>query len=65
MDNTINKAKEHQYMRAKQAAKHFAIGAATLWIWAKKPGFPKPHKVGTRITLFDVAAIQNWIDEQQ
>jgi prophage regulatory protein len=47
-------------LRPKAAATFLGIGESTLWRWAKTvPGFPKPRKLGTRMTVFlrdDLAA---------
>jgi prophage regulatory protein len=53
------------YARASRAAKHFQIGRATLWQWVKdRPGFPKPLKASSRVTLFDIAAIECYLRSQ-
>lgn len=50
------------YVRAKQAAAHLKINPSTLWDWAKKrPDFPKPVKAGPGVTLFDLNAIDAWL----
>ena len=47
-----------QYERAKATAQHLKISVSTLWHWAKtRHDFPKPVKAGERVTLFDLAAI--------
>jgi prophage regulatory protein len=53
------------YARASRASKHFQIGRATLWQWVKdRPGFPKPLKASSRVTLFDIAAIERFLQAQ-
>lgn len=50
------------FMRAKQAAQHFGIAHSTLWLWVKsKDGFPQPIKASSRVTLFDVDAIEKFL----
>lgn len=59
-----NKQVRH-YARAAQAAKHFQIGKSTLWLWVKTlPEFPQPIKVGKRVTLFDLNAIESYFQQQ-
>lgn len=55
----------NQYARPAEAAKHFGICKTTLWRWAKRPDFPKPSKVGAKITLFNVTAVANWLENQK
>lgn len=55
------------YARASSAAKHFQISRSTLWQWAKEradKGFPKPLKASSRVTLFDIAAIERYLQQQ-
>nr|WP_081067262.1 AlpA family phage regulatory protein [Burkholderia cepacia] len=40
-------------LRPAKAAEKLGIGLSTLWLRAKnEPNFPKPFKIGPRITLF-------------
>jgi predicted DNA-binding transcriptional regulator AlpA len=53
------------YARASSASKHFQIGRATLWQWVRdRPGFPQPLKASSRVTLFDIAAIDRYLQAQ-
>ena len=55
-----------RYERPKATAEYFRIGQSTLWRWAKeKPGFPQPRKIGERVTLFDITAIEVWLQTQK
>ncbi len=50
------------YARAARTAKHFQIGRATLWQWTKeRSGFPQPLKASARVTLFDINAIETYL----
>lgn len=50
------------YVRAKEAAAHLKINPSTLWDWTKnRPEFPKPLKAGPGVTLFDLNAINAWL----
>jgi predicted DNA-binding transcriptional regulator AlpA len=51
-----------RYARARQAAQHFAIAESTLWHWARtRADFPKPTRAGEKTTLFDLAAIEQYL----
>jgi prophage regulatory protein len=55
------------YARASRAAKHFQISRSTLWQWVKekkRDGFPQPLKASSRVTLFDIAAIDRYLQSQ-
>lgn len=53
------------YMRVKAMAPHVGMGVSTLWKLAKyNPDFPKPIKAGSKVTLFNVAAVESFIERQ-
>lgn len=55
-----------RYARIKEASAHFSISRSTLWHWCKtRPDFPKPIKAGQRVTLFDLNAIDAWLQSQK
>ena len=55
-----------QYERAKATAQHLKISVSTLWHWAAtRHDFPEPIKAGPRVTLFDLAAINEWLRQQR
>lgn len=61
-----NHQKPRQLERPKQAAQYLKIARSTLWHWAKtRHDFPKPIKAGGKTTLFDLTAINAWLDAQQ
>jgi predicted DNA-binding transcriptional regulator AlpA len=54
--------REPRFARAKTVCNHFQIAKSTLWLWAKKrPGFPQPLKAGEKVTLFDIHAIEDYL----
>lgn len=54
-----------QYLRPAEAAKRFGVCKTTLWRWAKRPDFPKPSKVSSKLTLFNSAAVARWLEDQK
>lgn len=54
------------YARPKEACQHLKISLSTLWHWCKtRPDFPKPIKAGQRVTLFDLNAIDAWLQSKK
>ncbi|WP_080757840.1 AlpA family phage regulatory protein [Comamonas testosteroni] len=54
-----------QSARPKAAAALLGVSASTIWKWVKeRPGFPKPRKLSSRCTVFDVAELVAWRDAQ-
>lgn len=41
------------------------ISAATLWRWVKDGKFPKPFKLGHRVTVWDAAEVDAFITAQR
>lgn len=42
------------------------IGNTTLWRWVKeRPDFPRPFKLGPRVTVFKLDELVAWRDKQQ
>ncbi len=56
-----------QYLRAQQAAAYLGISVATLWRWAQvRPDeFPKPVRLGPRVTCWSVSALEDFVSRQQ
>lgn len=54
-----------QSARPTQAAKALGISRATLWRWAKeRHDFPKPRRLSSRCTVFDMGELLAWRDSQ-
>lgn len=61
----MHKTAQTQSARPKEAADLLGIGTSTIWRWVReRPGFPKPRKLSSRCTVFDVAELVAWRDEQ-
>lgn len=41
------------------------ISSATLWRWVRDGRFPQPFKLGPKTTVFDKAAVDQWIAAQR
>jgi predicted DNA-binding transcriptional regulator AlpA len=41
------------------------VGRATIWRWVSAGTFPKPFKIGLRCTVWDAAAVDNWLKQQR
>lgn len=54
-----------QSARPKEASYLLGVSIQTFWRWAKyRPDFPKPRKLSSRCTVFDVAELLAWRDAQ-
>lgn len=54
-----------QSVRPKDAASLLGVGVSTIWAWVKvREGFPKPRKLSSRCTVFDLSELIAWRDAQ-
>lgn len=59
-------ANQPRLERPRPTAHYLKISLSTLWHWCKtREGFPKPIKAGQRVTLFDLNAIDAWLQSQR
>lgn len=50
-----------QVLRVAGVAQRFQIGISTVWLWSKtRSDFPKPRKLGGRVTVWDVAELDQF-----
>ena len=56
-------------VRAKQAARHLAIGISTFWLYVKQGRINKPMRYGPRVSVWDAQYIrelaENGIPEKE
>ena len=51
-----------QALRPAQAAAKLGVSLPTLWRWAReRKDFPKPRKLGERVTVFDEAELDAFL----
>ena len=41
------------------------VSPATLWRWVKSGKFPKPFKLGDRVTVWDAVEVEAYLKAQQ
>ena len=55
-----------QNLRPREAAYFLGVGIATIWRWTKsRPDFPRPYKLGPRVTVYRRGDLEAWRDRQQ
>jgi len=52
---------QRRYARPQDAAKYFGVNPVTIWRWSKSSSFPAPKRVGSRLVLYDLPAIEHWL----
>lgn len=48
-------------LRVKTLSKRFDIPVSTIWALTKRGVFPQPERPTTRLTLWNVAEVEEWI----
>lgn len=61
----VSSAQQSKSLRPAQTAEFLGIGLSTLWVWAKRPDFPRPRKIGPKVTVWDLSELIAWRDAQQ
>lgn len=56
---------QRKYARPQDAARYFGINPVTLWRWSKASGFPEPKRIGTRLVLYDIEAVEAWLSHHR
>lgn len=51
-------------LRPRQVADLLGIGLSTVWVWAKRPDFPRSRKIGPQVTVWDRDELIAWRDAQ-
>lgn len=54
-----------QYLRPKAVCELLSISKATLYRWTDKGHFPKPVKLGVRAVGYNMADIQNFLNDRK
>lgn len=50
-------------LRVSEVAEKFAVSKASIWNWAKdKPDFPKPQKLTSKVTVWKLSELDDYID---
>lgn len=50
--------------RARHVAHYLGVHISTVWRYAKRPDFPKPHQLTDGVTVFDAAAVRQWNEQR-
>ena len=53
-----------RFLRLKDLQARIPVGRSTLYRWMGESGFPRPQKLGTRVSVWGEEAIENWLASQ-
>ena len=56
---------KHRVQRAAALAKTLAVSESTIWRWTTEGKFPKPIRLGTKTTVWDLDEVENFIAKQR
>ena len=52
-------------LRTKQVAQALGVGRSTLYKMVAEGTFPKPQKIGPRISLWRTSVVNDWLNQQK
>lgn len=62
----LARRQERRKARPRVLAEYLEVSIATIWRWAsERPDFPRPQKIGPRVTVWDLDEIDAWVAAQQ
>ncbi|WP_407575388.1 helix-turn-helix transcriptional regulator [Raoultella terrigena] len=50
--------------RARHVAYYLGVHISTVWRYAQRSDFPKPHRLTDGVTVFDAAAVRQWNEQR-
>lgn len=56
---------QNRWLRVRQVADYFSVSPATIWRWLETRDFPKPVKIGPRVTAWRVSDVAAYGDSLQ
>ena len=57
--------KQNSFMRVPHVTTLLGISRPTLWRWCAAGHFPKPYKIGVRVTAWCAGEVNAWIEQQK
>jgi prophage regulatory protein len=52
-------------LRTKQVAQALGVGRSTLYKMVAEGSFPKPQKIGPRISFWRTSVVNDWLNQQR
>lgn len=65
MSGKIIQATQDRGLRIKAVAQLFGVSVSTIWVWARRPDFPKRIKITSRTTVFMESELLQWLERQR
>ena len=54
-----------RFLRAAQAAKILGVGRSTLWRWAQMGILPRPAKLSSRVSVWNLADLEKFVEARK
>jgi len=62
-DPTNHSPTTYRFLSVQQVKAIVSLSVSTIWERAKQGTFPRPHKLGDKITRWKSTDVQQWMDE--
>lgn len=56
---------KQRVLRAAALEKTLSVSESTIWRWTTEGKFPKPIRLGTKTTVWDLDEVENFIAKQR
>ena len=56
---------KQRVLRAAALAKTLSVSESTIWRWTTEGKFPKPIRLGTKTTVWDLDEVEDFIAKQR
>jgi prophage regulatory protein len=56
---------KQRVLRAAALAQTLSVSESTIWRWTTEGKFPKPIRLGTKTTVWDLDEVENFIEKQR
>jgi len=63
MQDQTTAATSYRFLSVQQVKEIVSLSVSTIWARVKQGSFPKPHKLGDKITRWKSTDVQQWMDE--
>ncbi|WP_370876819.1 helix-turn-helix transcriptional regulator [Ancylobacter amanitiformis] len=54
-----------EYLSAQAIADMTSVHVATVWEWAKQPGFPAPYRLSAKATRWKRREFEDWLETKR
>jgi prophage regulatory protein len=62
--NDMQSNREERFIRLPEVVRRVGISRSSVWLWVRQGRFPRPVRVGPRVTCWRESEVDRWIAER-